>query len=71
MMHGRSVAALALDVALGAASFLLVDLWFALGGEIRWPELVLRTLMFALLFGAIQVGRLLMATGGEGGDDRG
>ena len=71
MMQGRSAAALALDVALGAASYFLVDLWFSLGDEIRWLELVIRTLMFALLFGAIQVGRLLMGSGGEGGDGRG
>ncbi len=71
MTQGRSVAALALDVALGAASYFLVDLWFSLGGEVRWLELVIRTLMFTLLFGAIQVGRLVMGAGGEGGDGRG
>lgn len=67
-MGGGLVAATALDVVLAALCVFLVNLWFALPeGTVNWIDLVLRSLMFALLFGAIQVGRILLQAGGADG----
>ncbi|GEM_PF-5020219 len=64
----RRPASIAIGVLVAGLCFFAVSLVFSLGQGIVWFRLIASTLIFMLVFGAIQTGWLLL--GGGGADER-